>query len=372
MGKVLVTGGAGFIGSHLVDHLVARGDTVRVLDSLNPQVHPAGKRPAHIPTEVEFIHGDICDRQILEKALAGTEEVYHFAGAVGVGQSQYQVAHYIHSNALGTGLLFDVLVNDAGRSVRKVVVASSMSCYGEGRSDCLKCGRVRPPLRSAEQMQRCDWDVYCPNCRSRLRPLPTPETEPFAPNSIYALTKQTTEDIALVLGPAYDLPTVSLRYFNVFGPRQSLSNPYNGVMAIFLSRLKNGRSPIVYEDGHQLRDFISVHDVVRATASAMRRDQANYQRINVGSGTPREIGDVALTLARVLGVEIEPDVTGQFRKGDVRACYAEIAQARALLAWEPATAFEDNVRELIDWGREERAEDRYEAAHQELVRKGLI
>ncbi|MFQ5693123.1 MAG: SDR family NAD(P)-dependent oxidoreductase, partial [Nitrospinota bacterium] len=355
--RILVTGGAGFIGSFLVDALVDRGHDVRVFDCLDPQVHPGDEPPEYLHPEAEFIRGDVRDREALRRALDGVEAVFHKAAAVGVGQSQYEIKRYADVNIGGTANLLDILANEPHR-VGKIVVAASMSSYGEGSYGCETHGTVRPPLRTPEQMARGEWELACPECGSPLTPSPIGEEAVYHPNSIYAITKQVQEELVLNFGRTYGVPAVGLRYFNAYGPRQSLSNPYTGVAAIFLSRLKNGRPPLVYEDGLQTRDFVSVHDVVRANLLALERDLDGPASFNIGTGQPRSIASIAETLAGLLEVDIAPEVTRTFRKGDVRHCYADIARARERLGFEPRTNFEDGMRELIQWSLEAESADR--------------
>lgn len=370
--RVLVTGGAGFIGSFITDELLERGHEVTVFDNLEPQVHLQKKLPPYYNKEARFLKGDIRDYSALEKALVDQEWVFHYAAAVGVGQSQYEIKRYTDVNVGGTANLLDVLANNKHK-VEKVVVAASMSSYGEGLYLCNNCAEVRPELRKEKDMQGGDWEPLCPKCQRRIRPIPTPEEAYQNINSIYSLTKKVQEDMVLNIGKTYNIPVVALRYFNVYGPRQSLSNPYTGVAAIFLSRLKNDKAPIVYEDGLQSRDFISVHDVVRATVMVMERKEADYNVFNIGSGQPRTILEVAETLATVLGKEhIRQQVTYKFRKGDVRHCFADISKVKKTLGFTPRVDFTQGMKELIAWSKTESAEDRFDHATQELVQKGLL
>ncbi|MEW6443410.1 MAG: SDR family NAD(P)-dependent oxidoreductase [bacterium] len=370
--RILVTGGAGFIGSHLVDALVERGHEVVIYDSLDPQVHGNGKPPAYLNRNARFLQGDVRDHAGLKAALEGAEIVFHEASAVGVGQSQYEIARYVGVNTLGTANLLDLLANGKTR-VRKLIVAASMSTYGEGLYGCRECGPVRPPLRSAPERTRAgSWEPACPGCGRTVAPLPTPEAAALYPNSIYSLSKRDQEEMCLLIGGTYGIPVVSLRYFNVYGPRQSLSNPYTGVAAIFLSRIKNDRPPVLYEDGLQTRDFVSVHDVVKANLLAMERDEANGQILNVGTGRPVTIRAVAETLARVLGKAIGPEITFRFRKGDVRHCFADPARISTVLGFQPEVSFQDGVRDLVHWSRAVAAEDRFEQAREELEARGLV
>ncbi|MBI4575729.1 MAG: NAD-dependent epimerase/dehydratase family protein [Planctomycetes bacterium] len=374
MASILVTGGAGFIGSHLVDALLAAGHRVRVLDSLDPQVHPDGRPPEYLNPEAEYLRGDVRDGARLESALRGSEVVFHQASAVGVGQSQYRVHHYVDVNLSGTALLLDRLVNwtGPGERPRKLVVAASMSSYGEGLYRCAACGPVRPALRNEAQVEGGRWEPPCPRCGGALEAVPTPEEAACEPNSIYAITKRVQEEMVLLIGRTYGIPAVALRYFNVYGPRQSLSNPYTGVAAIFMSLLKNGRSPVVYEDGLQTRDFVHVRDVVHANLLAMDRPEADGKAFNVGGGRPRTIRGVAEDLAALLGVDRPPEVQHRFRKGDVRHCYADLERARSALGYEPRVGFREGMGELIEWSRTAEARDGFDRSLRELRERGLL
>jgi len=368
--RVLVTGGAGFIGSFLVDRLVSNGLAVTILDNLDNQVHPGGS-PSYLNGDAEFIEGDVRNRDLLTSLLSRVDVVYHLASAVGVGQSQYQIDHYVDVNTHGTAVLLDVLVNE-NNSVRKVVVAASMSSYGEGLYINPSGNHVRPPLRPQSQMEKSEWEPRYQETGEVLEPIPTPETEHFNCNSIYAMTKAHQEEMVLNIGRTYSIPAVATRFFNVYGPRQSLSNPYTGVAAIFMSRIKNNQSPVVYEDGLQTRDFVSVHDVTRALGMFLETDAGDYQCFNVGSGHPYTIVEVAETIARVCGKDIQPDVQHKFRKGDVRHCYADITRIRDTMGWSPEVSFDEGISELVKWSDEVVAEDRFDQAAAELKEKGLI
>lgn len=367
---ILVTGGAGFIGSHLVDALVKEGHSVTILDSLDPQVHTNGKPPAYLNEQARFVRGDVKDYDLLRELVTDTEVVFHEASAVGVGQSQYQVAHYVEANSTGTANLLDILVNHSHR-VKKLVVAASMSSYGEGLCHCESCGSVRPSLRTEQDVSSGFWELRCPGCREPVAPVQTPEDVPLHCTSIYAITKKDQEEMSLLIGNAYGIPVVALRYFNVYGPRQSLSNPYTGVAAIFMSRIKNDRSPVVYEDGLQSRDFISVHDIVEANLRAMTRSDADGQVVNVGTGRAITVRSIAEILARAYDKPIEPEITLKFRKGDVRHCFADNTRLKELLGFEPRVSFEQGMEELIAWSRTVEAEDHFDKARAELEAKGL-
>jgi dTDP-L-rhamnose 4-epimerase len=350
MSQVLVTGGAGFIGSHLVDALVARGHQVRVLDAILEQVH--GSRPRPLPAGVEVVHGDVRDRRTVDRALVGVEVVFHKAAVVGVGQSMREIELYVSTNTLGTATLLEALVERRGQ-VRKLVVPSSVSVYGEGAYRCPRCGPAAPAPRDAARLAAGEWEMRCPACASTLAPEPTPETRPFDPASVYAITKQDQEQLCLVTGRAYGIPTVALRYFNIYGPRQALSNPYTGVAAIFAAQLMRGEAPQVYEDGLQTRDFTHVADVVQANLLAMETDRADFQALNVGTGSGTSIARLAELLAQGLGVRIPPVITGRCREGDIRHSVADITRARRLLGYRPSVSLEQGVADLITWAREE-------------------
>jgi dTDP-L-rhamnose 4-epimerase len=370
--NILVTGGAGFIGSHLVDALVERGHRVRVLDALVPQVHGEADGPQYLNPEAEFVRADVCDAAAVGRALEGVDAVFHEAAEVGVGQSMYEIRRYVGANDMGTAVLLEALVNRRGR-VRKLVVASSMSIYGEGAYACASCGVVNPKLRPASQLRERRWEVECPACGEPLRPAPTGEDKPLFPTSVYAVTKQDQEQFCLVVGRAYDIPTVALRYFNVYGPRQALSNPYTGVCAIFSARLLNGQAPVVFEDGEQTRDFVHVSDIVRANLLALGADRADYEAVNVGTGRATSINEVSRLLAEGLGREnLRPDVVGKYREGDIRHCVADISRARKLLGYEPRVTLEEGIPELLEWVGRQQADDRVERATAELESRQLV
>ncbi len=367
--NILVTGGAGFVGSHLVDALLDAGHKVRVLDNLTPQVH-GGDVPGYLSPGAELMQGDMRDAAAVRRALEGAEIVFHLAAAVGVGQSMYEIAHYMGANTQGTAVLLQELLSRSVR-VEKLIVASSMSIYGEGRYLCAQCGEMNPPLRPAEQLKARRWEVQCPSCNQVLAPIATAESKPLQCSSIYALSKKDQEEMCLLFGRAYGLPVVALRYFNIYGPRQALSNPYTGVAAIFASCLMNGNHPMIFEDGRQMRDFVSVHDVVQATMLAMQRSEADGVTLNVGSGEAISIREVAAALTEALQTGIAADLTGKYRVGDIRHCFADISAARKLLGYRPKVRFADGVRDLLEWLRSQRPEDRVAEAAAQLSSFGL-
>lgn len=365
---VLITGGAGFIGSHLADDLLAAGHRVRVLDRLSPQVHPDGERPGYLDPEVELITGDVRDADAVRRALGGVDAVYHLAAMVGVGQSMYQVVDYTGVNDLGTAVLLEQL---AARPVESLIVASSMSVYGEGLYRTAQ-GRLVPGTeRGRDQLAKADWELRDADGQA-LAPVATPETKQPSLASIYALGKYVQERQALLIGAAYGIPTVALRFFNVYGPRQALSNPYTGVLAIFAARLLNGKPPMIFEDGRQMRDFVHVKDVARACRLAMERPAAAGEVLNVGSGQAIGIRALGERLAGVMGcAEIAPEVTQRYRVGDIRHCFADIGKARAVLGFAPKVALEDGLEELADWLSGQIAVDRVDQASRELAARGL-
>ena len=371
--KVLVTGGAGYIGSHLVDGLVSRGYDVTVFDSLVPQVHRSGTWPSYISAKAQYVRGDVRDRAAFQPLVVESDAVVHFAAAVSVGQSMYEVDRYVDVNTRGTALLLDILVNEKHR-VQKVVVASSIGVYGEGAYVCAACGPQAPGVRSAEQLGARRWEQRCPRCGAELKSVPTPESKPLYRDNIYSMTKYHQEEMVLLIGKTYGIPAVAPRFFNVYGPRQSLSNPYAGVAAIFLSRLLNNRQPVVFEDGGQLRDFVSIHDVVDCLTLMLERPGADGLPVNVGSGQTVTILEIARTLAKLLGSSIEPQVTNQGRTFDIRHNTADITLARERLGYAPKVSLDQGMGELIEWARAspDSAVDMFDRALSELEKKGLL
>jgi dTDP-L-rhamnose 4-epimerase len=365
---VLITGGAGFIGSHVADRLLARGYRVRVLDALLPQVHgPDPIRPAYLNPDVELQVGDVRDPDAVRRALDGVEAVFHFAARVGVGQSMYRVADYTDHNARGTAVLMEALVE---HPLQRLVVASSMSIYGEGRYRCADGGITDRARRDDAQLRSARWDPLGPDGQP-LVPLPTPEDKLPALSSVYALSKFDQEVMSLVLGSAYGIPTTALRFFNVYGERQALSNPYTGVLAIFAARLLNGRPPQVFEDGEQRRDFISVHDVAEACVLALERPGAVGEVFNIGSGASITVRAIAERVANALGVDIAPEITGRFRSGDIRHCFADTSKARERLGFVAQMRLEDGITQLAAWLATQSAEDHFSEAAEELRLRGL-
>lgn len=367
--KVLITGGAGFIGSHLADELLQHGYDVRVLDNLCAQVHgPNCRRPAYLHPDIELLHGDVRSRSAVKKALAGVDAVYHFAARVGVGQSMYEVRDYTEVNNQGTAVLLDALLQ---KPVERLIVASSMSIYGEGLYRAEDGSYVIGGERSLEQLQNRQWDLRAANGK-KLEPLPTPEEKQPSLASVYALSKFDQERMSLLIGRAYHLPTVALRFFNVYGTRQALSNPYTGVLAIFASRLLNDNPPLIFEDGFQQRDFVSVYDVAQAARLALESPHANGQVLNVGSGEHFTIREIAERMALAVNKEyIQPEITHRYRVGDIRHCFADITRAQTLLGYKPRVTLADGLRELSAWLESQVAVDNVAKARAELVSRGL-
>ena len=392
---VLITGGAGFIGSHLAGELLDAGYAVRVLDNLCPQVH--GERgegeewPEYLDTRVERVLGDVEDPSAVREALDGCDGVAHLAAMVGVGQSMYQIERYTRVNDVGTAVLLEALIE---RPVERLLVASSMSIYGEGLYRChtptlSESGGgaseasgaehlVHHASRSVAQLQKRQWEPTDSDGQP-LQPIPTPESKQPELASIYALNKYVQERSCLITGRAYGISTVAMRFFNVYGPHQALSNPYTGVLAIFASRLLNGKPPLIFEDGLQRRDFVSVRDIARGCRLALEADDADLERsgeggrvFNLGSGEPVTILDLARRFAAVMGLEeIEPRVTGEFRVGDIRHCFADVTLARRVLGYEPRVTLEAGMRELAEHLEGQAATDRADEARAELAARGL-
>ncbi|MGI8884620.1 MAG: NAD-dependent epimerase/dehydratase family protein, partial [Pyrinomonadaceae bacterium] len=302
----------------------------------------------------------------------GIEVIYHEAAEVGVGQSMYEIVRYVRANDLGTAVLLEEVIKRP-KQFRKLVVASSMSIYGEGAYVCENCDQtIYPQLRSNAQLDAHEWEFSCETCGGESKPIGTSEEKTLFPTSVYAVSKQDQEQYCLSVGRAYKIPTVALRYFNVYGTRQALSNPYTGVCAIFSSRLMNDERPVVFEDGGQTRDFVHVSDIVRANLLALETDKADYNTINIGTGRPISVGEISQMLAKGLGKNIEPEFVGKYREGDIRHCIADITKARNLLGYEPQVKLEEGLAGLLDWVKNQRPDDRVEAATAELAAHQLV
>jgi len=368
-----VTGGAGFIGSFTADLLVERGYDVTILDILEPQVHQ-GKAPEYLNKKAKFVEGDVRDKVLLTQLLKEVDAIIHLAALVGVGQSMYQIERYINANTKATAILLDILAKRE-HNIKKLIVASSMSIYGEGKYQCEQCQTAAyPDLRSEEQLKKQQWNQTCPNCNSILKPLPTDENKPLMPTSIYAQSKRHQEEMCLLTGKTYGIPTMALRYFNVYGSRQSLSNPYTGACAIFTSRIFNNNPPYIFEDGNQTRDFIHVKDIAQANLNALEHNNANYKAINIATGKPITIKKLAETLTKLYNKpNLKPYISNEYRKGDIRHCYANTQKMQKLLHFKPTTTLRKGLTELAEWAKTHGwgATDLFEKALKELKEKQL-
>ncbi|HEY2461302.1 MAG TPA: NAD-dependent epimerase/dehydratase family protein [Candidatus Acidoferrum sp.] len=375
--RIGVLGGAGFVGSHLVDALVKQGFRVRVVDNLDEQVHPGGVPPAYLNPDAEFIRQDIRNYDGLRKAIAGVDAIFHLAGAVGVGDSMYRIRHYADVNVLGGANLLDLLANEK-HSVRKIVLASSVTIYGEGKYSCPRHGAVFPMIRSTEQITRRQWELRCPakseskDCAEKLAALPTDEEKPVTPVSVYAITKRTQEEMFLAVGRTYGISTTVLRYFNVYGSRQAISNPYTGVGKIFAAQLSQGKPPIIYEDGLQSRDFVHVDDVVQANILALQHKEGDGEVFNVGTGRRTTILEMAEAVAKQFGAERAFEPSHQCRAGDVRHCWADISKIRTLLGFTPRTVFPDGLGDLLSARASVDETGEASRVQEELTQRGLI
>ena len=366
--RTLVTGGMGFIGSRLVARLLERGDSVVVIDSLEKQVHRT--LPQSLGSEVDFFAGNVGNPELADDALSGVDKVVHLAAVVGVGQSMYEIARYVRMNSLATASLLERMVAMSTRPER-FVVASSMSIYGEGSYECPQHGFVSIGPRREQQLVARDWEPRCPICSEALLSIPTAEDHRLLPTSVYAVTKRDHEELALVVGEAHGIPTVALRFFNVYGPGQALSNPYTGVAAIFSSRLMNGNPPLIFEDGSQSRDFIHVDDIVTGILLALESEKAPGRAVNLGTGRRVTIREVASALSIGLETKLEPDITEEYRAGDIRHCYADTRLADEVLGFRARIDHESGMTDLVRWLADQDADDRLAMATAELRSHGL-
>lgn len=369
--KVLITGGAGFIGSHLADLLITNGYTVVALDNLHPQVHgKERKRPNYLHPDVQLIEGDIRDAEAVNKALENVSYVYHFAAHTGVGQSMYQIEEYLDVNVRGMAVLLDAISTRPGQ-IKKLILASSRAVYGEGSYYCKNCQlRLTPPPRDIAQLRQAQWEPTCPHCHQEITAVPTTESDSTLPGSIYAISKLTQEQTCLIFGHTYQVPTTVLRFFNVYGPRQSLQNPYTGVINTFLTRLKANQPPKIYEDGQPTRDFVHVSDIVHACFLALRSTETSQHIFNIGSGVKMSLIEIAQTISNCYD-GVSPIITGEFRAGDIRHCFADINNARAILGYSPRINFANGIEALLEYVQNESWDDNSSIAEQELIKRGL-
>ena len=372
MNKILVTGGAGFVGSFLIDALIERGHEVISIDSLEDQVHK-GRRPLYLNPRCEYYWARCSDRDLLRRVLPTIDVVFHLAAIVGVGQSMYEIARYTEGNTMATAVLLEEMMPLKGK-IKKMIIASSMSIYGEGCYADSSGKLCYPRLRSEDHLKKHIWDMLDPETFEILKPMPTSEDKPLYPASIYAIGKRDQEEMCMMFGKTYGMPCVALRFFNIYGSRQALANPYTGVAAIFSSRLLLNRAPYVFEDGNQMRDFVHISDVIQGLMLAMSHDSANFNIFNIGSGTSISINAVSQILSKkITGENIKPVVTNQYRAGDIRHCYGDISKARKQLNFIPKVRFEDGVDELVGWVKSQTpAQDNFDSALRYARDKGIV
>jgi len=373
--KILVTGGAGFIGSHLVLKLLSRGYDVTVLDNLLPLVHGKPDNSASylsIKNKVRFIKGDIRNRKAWHSVLKNQNIIVHLAAETGTGHSMYNIERYVDVNVRGTSLLLDILANGKNK-VQKIIVASSRAIYGEGKYNCQEDGIVYPLQRKESDMTKRVFDVKCPICNGELQLLPTDEESQLHPTSFYGVTKRSQEEMVMMVGKVLGIPFVALRYQNVYGPGQSLSNPYTGILSVFATRIKNGHDIDVYEDGKESRDFVYIDDVVDATVMSVESNAVNYETLNVGSGVATSVLKVAMTLKKVFKSSVKVKISGSYRIGDIRHNVADLTRIRSLLGYEPQYDFTDGIKHFADWVHKQPiALDSYDRSIGELKNLGLL
>jgi dTDP-L-rhamnose 4-epimerase len=367
MEKILVTGGAGFIGSHTVDLLVDKGYKVTILDNFEPQVHKT--HPDYVNQEAALVRGDITIPSTWE-ILKGMDAVIHLASMVGVGQSMYEPVRYLSANTVATALMYEYIMKNK-LPIQKIIIPSSKATYGEGAYLCEEHSEVYPSLRPLSQLERKEWEQKCPECGKEVLPVPVKESKPQQNLSTYALSKYDQERLCINYGFTLKIPSIAMRYFNVYGPRQSLNNPYTGVTAIFSSRIKNSNPPVIYEDGKQIRDFIYVSDVAKANLLALEKGEG-YKVYNVGYGQPTSISDIAETLIKLFSSEVRPEITNQFRFGDTRHDYGDISLIKKELGFTPEVGLEQGMKKLVEWGQQAEAEDKFDSALKELKDHGLV
>ncbi|CAI8202124.1 MAG: dTDP-L-rhamnose 4-epimerase [Cryomorphaceae bacterium] len=373
--NILITGGAGFIGSNLTRKLVEKGFKVTVLDNLSKQIHGENQNStlySSIKDIATFIQGDVCNKSDWKKALRNQDAVIHLAAETGTGQSMYEISRYNEVNILGTTHLLDILANE-NHSIKKMIIASSRSIYGEGKYMCKNDGVVYPNQRQDIDMAKGEFNLVCDECNEPLELLATDEDSKVHPSSIYGITKQQQEQMILLIGKTLNIPAVALRYQNVYGPGQSLSNPYTGILSIFSTRLLNGNDIDIYEDGQESRDFVFIDDVVNATILALEKTEANNQIFNVGSGIATSVTEVANSLKSLYNSDVKISVSGKYRLGDIRHNYADLSKIKNALGFSPKFDFILGITSFVNWVKtQEVMEDKYETSIQELKNKGLI
>lgn len=375
MKRVLITGGAGFIGSNLALKLLNRGYEVTVIDNLSKQIH--GEEPDQsytynlIKGKVNFIKGDVNHTQDWIKALDDVNIVVHLAAETGTGQSMYEINKYIDSNIGGTSRLLELLTNE-DHKVEKLIVAASRAVYGEGKFECEEHGVVYPKSRLEEDMSKGDFEVKCPICKNTVSMLPTDEESALHPTSVYGFTKQAQEQLCMIVGQSIKLPVVAFRFQNVYGPGQSLKNPYTGILSIFSTRIKNSNDISIFEDGYETRDFVYIDDVTDAIILGIENDNANFKVFNVGSGEKIDVLTVANTLKDKYGTNVKINVTGNFRLGDIRHNLGDLTYIKEKLNYEPKVSFKEGISNFVDWVEKQEIEsDNYDKSIQEMKDKGL-
>lgn len=370
--NILITGGAGFIGSHTADALLAKGHQVCILDILDPQIHgPSAQFPDYLNPQIKCIRGDVRDLDSVKAALSGVDAVYHFAASTGVGQSMYDIRDYVSTNCLGTATLLEAVIK-LGRPLQRLVLSSSRAVYGEGSFSCPEHGTVYPPVRSRKQLDQGDFLPACPLCATPLKVIPTQEDRPLSPISVYGWTKKHQEDLCRYAADTFGIPVVMLRYFNVYGSRQSLNNPYTGVATVFYNRILAGKPTYLYERGLPVRDFIHIRDIVQANLLALTSVIPPGAAINVGSGHSLSIAELAQSLASAMGLESPLHPNDEFRVGDIFACVADLTHAGAILGYRPTLSLEEGMREFVAWAGTQTSSDRYDITVEELSRHGLF
>jgi len=374
--KILVTGGAGFIGRHLAANLAQLGAEIVVLDSLEAQIHgPNADFPAELAAlrACKCVYGDVCDRETVSKQLADVDAVVHLAAETGTAQSMYEILRYERANVQGTATVLDVVANERPKRLRKLVVASSRAVYGEGKYRCAAHGIVYPRSRSAQAMRAGRFEPECPQCAAAVSVLPTSEDAPFAPCSFYGLTKQVQEQMTMMLGPTAELSVIALRYQNVYGPGQSLSNPYTGLLAVFANHVRQGKPLNVFEDGMESRDFVHVGDVIAATSACLAGDVHGVHALNVGSGAATPVAEVARLVRNYFKSGVPIEITGTFRIGDIRHNVADISRAKALIGYRPKWNFADGLQTFLRWADDQGTVDSaFEKSLVELKQRGLL
>ena len=370
--NILITGGAGFIGSNLALKLIEKGYKVTVLDNLSPQIHTSNS-PLYnsIKDKVRFIKGTVLSYDDWKNALEEIDVVVHLAAETGTGQSMYEIEKYTDVNIKGTSIFLDILANEP-HSVKKMIIASSRAIYGEGKYECSSCGIVYPNERKDEDMSKGDFTVKCPTCNANAKLLATDENSKIHPSSIYGITKQVQEQMFMVMGKTLNIPALAFRYQNVYGAGQSLSNPYTGILSIFSTRIKNGNDINIFEDGKESRDFVYIDDVVDATILGIEKDEANYEVFNVGLGLAIDVNKVASTLVKEYKSNSKISISGNYRLGDIKDNYADLTKIQTKLGFEPKVSFEDGIKRFTKWvNAQEVVEDQYEKSINEMKEKGL-